>query len=61
MAPLTPSVFVVHWDDRSLNADAYLRFKTGLDGKVVGFTMQAVSAATDFSFDFQDLEFSRAP
>ena len=59
LVPLTPTVFVVHWDDRSLNADAYLRFKTELDGKVVGFTMQAVSAATDFSFDFQDLEFSR--
>lgn len=59
LVPLTPSVFVVHWDDRSLNADAYVRFKTELDGKVVGFTMQAVSAATDFSFDFQDLEFSR--
>jgi CubicO group peptidase (beta-lactamase class C family) len=59
LVPLTPSVFVVHWDDRSLNADAYLRFNTELNGKVVGFTMQPVSASTDFSFDFQDLEFSR--
>jgi CubicO group peptidase (beta-lactamase class C family) len=59
LVPLTPSVFVVRWDDRSLNADAYLRFKTELNGKVTGFTLQAVSAATDFSFDFQDLEFSR--
>jgi CubicO group peptidase (beta-lactamase class C family) len=60
MTPLRPDVFVVHWDDRSLDADAYVRFKTEMSGKVVGFTMQAVSETTDFSFDFQDLEFTRA-
>jgi len=61
--PLTPAglnLFVVHWNDRSLNADAYVRFATDYSGKVSGFTMQAVSASTDFSYDFQDLDFSRA-
>jgi hypothetical protein len=60
--PLTPvglNLFVVRWDDRSMNADAYVRFSTDYSGKVSGFTMQAVSAATDFSYDFQDLEFSK--
>jgi CubicO group peptidase (beta-lactamase class C family) len=62
--PLTPvgvNLFIVRWKDRSLNADAYLRFSTDYSGKVEGFTMKAVSATTDFSYDFQDLDFSRVP
>jgi hypothetical protein len=51
----------VRWDDRTLNADAYVRFSEDFTGKVSGFRMQAVSAATDFSFDFQDLDFTRKP
>jgi hypothetical protein len=35
-----------------LNADAYVRFCEDYSGKVAAFTMQAVSATTDFSFDF---------
>ncbi len=61
--PLTPysgNIFIVHWNDRSLNADAYVRFEQGFDAKVAEMTMRAVSPATDFSFDFQDLDFSKA-
>jgi CubicO group peptidase (beta-lactamase class C family) len=60
--PLTPysaNVFIVKWLERGLHADAYVRFSQGFDGKVDGFTMQAVSPATDFSFDFQDLNFRK--
>jgi CubicO group peptidase (beta-lactamase class C family) len=60
--PLTPvgvNLFVVRWKDRSLNADAYVRFTGDYSGKISGFTMQAVSATTDFSYDFQDLDFVR--
>ena len=60
--PLTPysgNIFIVHWNDRTLNADAYVRFDQGFDAKVAGMTMRAVSPATDFSFDFQDLNFSK--
>ncbi len=60
LAPLEPGLFIVRWDDRSLDADAYVRFTRDYTGTVGGFTMQAVSASTDFSFDFQDLEFRRA-
>jgi CubicO group peptidase (beta-lactamase class C family) len=60
LAPVGVNLFVVRWDDRTLNADAYVRFLNDYSGKVAGFTMKAVSAATDFSFDFQDLEFTRA-
>jgi hypothetical protein len=55
------NLFVVHWKDRSLNADAYVRYSTDYSGRASGFTMQAVSATTDFSFDFQDLDFERVP
>jgi CubicO group peptidase (beta-lactamase class C family) len=61
--PLTPysgNLFIVHWNDRSLNADAFVRFEQGFDTKVTQMTLHAVSPSTDFSFDFQDLHFSRA-
>ncbi|MGH8037001.1 MAG: serine hydrolase, partial [Stenotrophomonas sp.] len=47
--------FIVRWDDRSLNADAFVNFSLDPDGKVGEVRMQAVSSLTDFSFDFQDL------
>ncbi len=55
-----PDLFIVRWQDRTLDADAYVRFSVDFTGKVSGFTMKAVSALTDFSFDFQDLDFRRA-
>jgi len=61
LTPLGPDFFIVRWDDRSLNADAYVRFTRDFGGEIVGFKMKAASASTDFSFDFQDLEFSRLP
>lgn len=60
--PLTPysaNIFIVKWRNRGLHADAYVRFSQGYDGHVNGITLQAVSPATDFSFDFQDLDFAR--
>ncbi len=47
--------FIVRWDDRSLNADAFANFSLDPDGKVREVRMQPVSSLTDFSFDFQDL------
>jgi CubicO group peptidase (beta-lactamase class C family) len=47
--------FVVRWRDRELRADAFVTFALGPDGRVAQATMRAVSPATDFSFDFQDL------
>ena len=51
--------FVVRWDDRSLNGDAFAVFDLDREGKPTGFSMEPVSPMTDFSFDFQDLDFSR--
>ncbi len=47
--------FIVRWDDRSLNADAFISFALLPDGKVREARMEAISPLTDFSFDFQDL------
>jgi CubicO group peptidase (beta-lactamase class C family) len=47
--------FIVRWDDRSLNADAFVSYTLDADGKVREVRMQPVSPLTDFSFDFQDL------
>jgi len=56
-----PDLFIVHWEDRSAHADAYVRFSRDYAGRPTGFTMQAVSDETDFSYDFQDLDFHRTP
>jgi hypothetical protein len=55
MEPWQHDTFLVRWDDRSLNADAFITFSLDPDGKVREARMQAVSSLTDFSFDFQDL------
>jgi len=47
--------FIVRWDQRWLNADAFLNFALTPDGKVRELRMEAISPMTDFSFDFQDL------
>ncbi|MDP9011465.1 MAG: serine hydrolase [Pseudomonadota bacterium] len=59
LAPIRPGFFVVRWKNRALNADAYVRFREDFAGAVEGFTMEVVTADTDFSFDFQDLDFHR--
>ncbi len=61
LTALRPGLFVVHWKNRAINADAYVRFREDPTGAVDGFTMQVVSATTDFSFDFQDVDFHRVP
>ena len=47
--------FVVRWNERWLNADAFVNFALTADGAVREARMEAVSPLTDFSFDFQDL------
>jgi CubicO group peptidase (beta-lactamase class C family) len=55
MEPWQHDTFVVRWDDRSLNADAFVSYALDADGKVREVRMQPISPLTDFSFDFQDL------
>jgi CubicO group peptidase (beta-lactamase class C family) len=51
--------FIARWKDRKLNADAYVSFLLNAEGKVERIEMKAVSPATDFSFDFHDLDLLR--
>ncbi len=51
--------YLVKWDDRSLDADAFLKFTLDTQGRADGLKMNAISPSTDFSFDFQDLDFVR--
>jgi len=50
------NTFIVKWDDRTLEADAYVNFNLNPDGSINFATMKAVSSKTDFSFDFHDLK-----
>ena len=58
MEPWQHDTFIVRWDDRSLNADAFVTYALDPDGKIREVRMQPISPMTDFSFDFQDLRLS---
>jgi CubicO group peptidase (beta-lactamase class C family) len=47
--------FVARWNNRELRADSFVTFDLNPDGSIDRVKMKAVSAATDFSFDFHDL------
>ena len=51
--------FVAKWKDRELRADAFVTFSLNADGTIDTMRMRAVSPDTDFSYDFQDLRFTR--
>jgi hypothetical protein len=53
------NTFVVKWDNRSFNADAFLFFELDETGKLDTIKMKPISELTDFSYDFQDLDFVR--
>jgi len=48
--------FIVRWNDRHMNADAYMSFNLNAQGEVERVAMKAVSPTTDFSFTFHDLD-----
>jgi len=49
--------FIVRWKERNFNADAYVTFALNPDGSIERMRMVPVSTETDFSYDFQDLNF----
>lgn len=54
------NTFVIKWQERSLNADAFISFTLDTQGQAQSFRMKAISPATDFSFDFHNLTPSRS-
>jgi CubicO group peptidase (beta-lactamase class C family) len=59
LLPYKGNTFVAKWNDRSMDADAYVKFDLDENGQASGFKMAAISPLTDFSFDFQDLDLKR--
>ncbi len=53
--------FVVKWNERSFGADSHIFFDLDDKGYATHFTMKAISPLTDFSYDFHDLDFTKAP
>jgi CubicO group peptidase (beta-lactamase class C family) len=53
------NTFIVKWKDRSMDADAYVMFYLDNTGKASEIKMKVISPLTDFSYDFQDLDFKR--
>jgi len=53
------NTFIAKWDDRSLDADAFVVFSTDEKDKASAIKMKVISPLTDFSFDFQDLDLRR--
>ena len=52
------NTYAVKWYNRYFHADAFV-FAEMKDGKLTHFTMKPISPLTDFSYDFQDLNFTR--
>ena len=59
LLPFSNNSFIVKWDDRSYDADAYITFSYDENGKAESAKMKAISDITDFSFDFDDLDLIR--
>jgi CubicO group peptidase (beta-lactamase class C family) len=59
LLPYRGSTYAVRWQARSLNADAFAAFALDEQGRATGLKMKVISPATDFSYDFQDLDFAR--
>lgn len=51
--------FIVRWNDRHMNADAYMTFGFSPAGEIEGLRMKPVSPTTDFSFTFHHLDLRR--
>ncbi len=59
LEPFSGHRFIVRWDNRKLEADAWAKFEDDFTGEITGMQMKAVSDDTDSSFDFEDLGFVR--
>jgi CubicO group peptidase (beta-lactamase class C family) len=57
--PYIGNTFVIKWNYRSMEADAFAMFSFDEKGKPSGLKLKPVSPLTDFSFDFQDLDFRK--
>jgi hypothetical protein len=59
LLPYSNNTFIIKWDDRSYDADAFINFSYDENGKAQSAKLKAISDVTDFSFDFDDLDLKR--
>ena len=59
LLPYRGNTYVVRWKARSFNADAFAAFTPDEQARAPSIKMKAISPATDFSYDFQDLDLKR--
>ncbi|MDV7698891.1 serine hydrolase [Chryseobacterium soli] len=59
LLPYSNNSFIIKWDDRSYDADAYIIFNYDENGKAESAKLKAISDVTDFSFDFDDLDLKK--
>ena len=59
LLPYRGSTYAVRWKARSMNADAFAAFTLDEQGRAASIRMKPISKATDFSYDFQDLDLRR--
>jgi len=59
LLPYSGSTYAVRWKARSMNADAFAAFTLDEQGRATSIKMKPISPATDFSYDFQDLDLQR--
>ncbi|MEP6616628.1 MAG: serine hydrolase [Ginsengibacter sp.] len=57
--PYKDNTLIVKWNDRSMDADAFLVFIPDDTEKAASIKMRPISPLTDFSFDFQDLDLKK--
>jgi CubicO group peptidase (beta-lactamase class C family) len=59
LLPYRGNTYVVRWRDRRFHADAFAAFTLDEQGRASSLKMKPISPATDFSYDFQDLDLQR--
>lgn len=53
------NAFAIKWEKREMDADAFAIFSLDEEGKAQHIRMKGISPDIDFSYDFQDLDFTR--
>jgi hypothetical protein len=51
--------FVIRWENRELDVDAFAIFSLDEKGRAERIRMKGISPDIDFSYDFQDLDLVR--
>jgi len=59
LLPYKGNTLVIKWNYRSMEADAFAMFAFDENGKPQGLKLKPISPLTDFSFDFQDLDYTK--